>query len=116
MNAVEDSSDLTQMCCDATCDGHSDKNDGGFGFGFPSHTMPCEAGGITMIELVYAMKSDASDQEKLIGIFSEMLDETVERNDCLQVFSFQANGSMIDLNFCFLSFSILEYFLDCSEF
>ena len=42
-----------------------------------------------MIELVYAMKSDAADQERLIGIFSEMLDETVERNDCLQVFEFR---------------------------
>jgi hypothetical protein len=93
MNMIEDINDLTQICCDATCDEHLDKNDVGFGFGLPAHIMPCEAGGITMIELVYAMKSDASDQERLIGIFSEMLDETVERNDCLQVFEFQTNGT-----------------------
>ena len=51
----------------------------------PAHTIPCEAGGITMIELVFSMKSDAAAQTNLIGIFLEMLDETVERNDNLQV-------------------------------
>jgi hypothetical protein len=90
MTSAEDSSDLTEMYCDARCDnGHVEKNVGGYGFDLPAHTMPCEAGGITMIELVYAMKSDAADQEILIGIFSEMLDETVERNDRLQVFEFR---------------------------
>ena len=38
-----------------------------------------------MIELVFSMKSDAAAQTNLIGIFLEMLDETVERNDNLQV-------------------------------
>ena len=51
----------------------------------PAHTIPCEAGGISMIELVYSMKADAAAQENLLVIFSEMLDETVERNDQLQV-------------------------------
>ena len=99
MVSVEDSGDLTEMYCDATCDGHSEINDGGCGFDLPAHTMPCEAGGITMIELVYAMKSDAADQEILIGIFSEMLDETVERNDGLQVFEFRIQRHLL-INAC----------------
>jgi hypothetical protein len=50
-----------------------------------AHTVAYEAGGLSMMELATVMRADAEAQEKLIQILSEMLDETVKRNDSLQV-------------------------------
>lgn len=50
-----------------------------------AHTVAYEAGGLSMLELARVMKADAEAQDKLVKILSEMLDETVKRNDALQV-------------------------------
>ena len=50
-----------------------------------AHTVAYEAGGLSMMELASVMRADAEAQEKLVEILSEMLDETVKRNDSLQV-------------------------------
>jgi hypothetical protein len=52
-----------------------------------AHTVAFEAGGLSMMDLASAMRADAEEQEKLVEILSEMLDETVKRNDSLQVCS-----------------------------
>lgn len=39
---------------------------------------------MSMMELVQTMKKDAQAQERLVSVFSQMLDETVKRNDSLQ--------------------------------
>ena len=51
-----------------------------------AHTVAYEAGGLSMMELASVMSADAEAQEKLVQILSEMLDETVKRNDSLQVY------------------------------
>ena len=50
-----------------------------------AHTEAYEAGGMSMVDLANAMRADAEAQEKLVKILSDMLDETVKRNDSLQV-------------------------------
>ena len=48
-----------------------------------AHTMPTEAGGLTMIEFMMVFKADAAQQEHLVQLISELLQETVARNDSL---------------------------------
>ena len=48
-----------------------------------AHTVATEPGGITMQEQIAAMKADAAQQEHLVKLVSELLEETVARNDSL---------------------------------
>ena len=50
-----------------------------------AHTLPCEEGGLTMIEMIIAMKKDAVEQESLVLIISDLISETVQRNDARNV-------------------------------
>jgi len=47
----------------------------------PAHCCPIEQGGLTMLELIDAMKKDALIQEKLVHIIADLVQETVSRND-----------------------------------
>jgi hypothetical protein len=49
------------------------------------HTRPMEAGGITMAELVKALKKDALEQDKIVALVADLLEQTVNRNDKMQV-------------------------------
>ena len=51
------------------------------------HTMPMEAGVLTMTELISAMKKDALEQDKIVAIVADLLEQTVNRNDKMQVWS-----------------------------
>ena len=48
-----------------------------------AHTVATEPGGITMQEQIAAMKADAAQQEHLVKLVSELLEETVARNDSM---------------------------------
>jgi hypothetical protein len=48
-----------------------------------AHTLATEPGGITMQEQIAAMKADAAQQEHLVKLVSELLEETVARNDSM---------------------------------
>jgi hypothetical protein len=48
-----------------------------------AHTLATESGGISMLEQIAAMKEDAAKQEHLVKLISELLEETVARNDSL---------------------------------
>jgi hypothetical protein len=50
-----------------------------------AHTVAYEAGGLSMLEFARVMRADGEAQDRLVRILSEMLDETVKRNDSLQV-------------------------------
>ncbi len=56
-------------------------------FAEPLHTVPMEAGGLTMVELVSAMKKDALDQDKIVAMVAELIEKVVNRNDKMQVTS-----------------------------
>ena len=47
------------------------------------HTLAIEQGGMTMQDVVEAMKADAASQEHLVKLIAQLLEETVERNDSL---------------------------------
>ena len=49
--------------------------------------MPMEAGVLTMTELISAMKKDALEQDKIVAIVADLLEQTVNRNDKMQVWS-----------------------------
>jgi hypothetical protein len=46
-----------------------------------AHCMPIEHGGLSMLELIDAMKKDAGTQERLAHIIADLVQETVSRND-----------------------------------
>ena len=46
-----------------------------------SHTMPCEQGGMPMLDFAQAMKSDAELQTQMLGLLSDRLDWLVHIND-----------------------------------
>lgn len=48
-----------------------------------AHTVATETGGITMQQQIAAMKADAAQQEHLVKLVSELLEETVARNDSM---------------------------------
>lgn len=62
--------------------GWADEDDGS---GDPEHTQPCRMGGISMMQLMEDMKKDAVEQEGLVTIISELISETVQRNDSRNV-------------------------------
>eukprot|EP00291_Cryptomonas_curvata_P011726 CAMPEP_0172185896 /NCGR_PEP_ID=MMETSP1050-20130122/20429_1 /TAXON_ID=233186 /ORGANISM="Cryptomonas curvata, Strain CCAP979/52" /LENGTH=262 /DNA_ID=CAMNT_0012859943 /DNA_START=129 /DNA_END=917 /DNA_ORIENTATION=+ len=43
-----------------------------------------EAGGLTMVELISALKKDALDQDKIVAIVADLIEKTVNRNDKMQ--------------------------------
>jgi hypothetical protein len=47
-----------------------------------------EAGGLTMVELISAMKKDALEQDKIVAIVADLIEKIVNRNDKMQVSSF----------------------------
>ena len=46
-----------------------------------SHTLPCEQGGMSMLDLVNAMKSDSELQISMLSLLSARLDWLVQTND-----------------------------------
>jgi hypothetical protein len=50
-----------------------------------SHTLPCEQGGMPMLDFVKAMKSDAELQIQMISLLSDRLDMIIQINDQRQV-------------------------------
>jgi hypothetical protein len=47
----------------------------------PYHTLPCEQGGISMLDLAQAMQLDAASQVDMLALLCDRLDEIVHIND-----------------------------------
>jgi dienelactone hydrolase len=54
-----------------------------------------DAGGLTMVELVSAMKKDALEQDKIVAMVADLIEKIVNRNDKMQVSRIGMTG------FCF---------------
>ena len=46
-----------------------------------SHTLPCEQGGMPMLDFANAMKSDAESQIQILSLLSDRLDMIIQIND-----------------------------------
>jgi hypothetical protein len=67
---------LRTASSDAEANGSSD----------PYHTLPCEQGGIALLDLAHAMQLDAQAQVNMLPLLCDRLDEIVHINDQRQVF------------------------------